>query len=195
MKKIQYTIATVFIVMLASCSSKDNDFYNEIAISVPEIVTIESPTSLLVNDTVWMQANFSRYLQEANQSKLLDVYATTGAAPSFAFPFFIEKKQGNGDWTFYPLGNNLVEKKGRAREYSGYYVGTSLYNEQNLLYEFRSGFRLTEAGEYRLNFGFESIANRSVTLRSSSAAQQLFLNIRSSVSALNSSGYYTFTVN
>jgi hypothetical protein len=195
MKKIQYTIATVIIVMLASCSSKDNDFYNEIAISVPEIVTIESPTSLLINDTVWMQANFSRYLQEANQAKLLDVYVTTGAAPSFAFPFFIEKKQGNGDWTFYPLGNNLIEKKGRAREYSGYYVGTSLYNEQNLLYEFRSGFKLTEAGEYRLNFGYESIANRSVTLRSSSAAQQLFLNIRSSVSALNSSGYYAFTVN
>jgi hypothetical protein len=195
MKIIQLLLLFALSIGITACSSKDSDFYNEIAITIPEIVSIETQNSYQINDTVWMQANFSRYIQEPNQTKLLDVYATTGEATGFIFPFFIEKKQPNGDWTFYALGNNLIEKKGISQEYSGYYVGTSVYNNTAEKYEFRSGFKLTEAGEYRLNFGYESIANRSVTLRSTSAAQQLFINIRSSVLALNSSGYYLFTVN
>ncbi|MBU3682358.1 MAG: hypothetical protein FGM16_10535 [Flavobacterium sp.] len=195
MKRIQLLLFFVFGIGVTACSSKDSDFYNEIAITVPEIVTLENQNSYQINDTVWIQSNFSRYLQESNQTKLLDVYATTGEASGFIFPFFIEKKQTNGDWTFYALGTNLIEKKGISQEYSGYYVGTSVYNNAGEKYEFRSGIKLTEAGEYRLNFGYESIANRSVTLRSTSTAKQLFINIRSSVSALNSSGYYPFIVN
>jgi hypothetical protein len=195
MKLIQLLLLFVLGIGATACSSKDSDFYNEIAITVPEIVSIENQNSYQINDTVWMQTNFSRYIQEPNQTKLLDVYATTGEATGFVFPFFIEKKQANGDWTFYALGTNLIEKKGISREYTGYYVANSLYNSVTQNYEFRSGFKLTEIGEYQLNFGYESIANRSVTLRSTSAAQQLFINIRSSVLALNSSGYYPFTVN
>jgi hypothetical protein len=195
MKIIQLLLLFALSIGITACSSKDSDFYNEIAITIPEIVSIETQNSYQINDTVWMQTNFSRYLQEPNQAKMLDVYATTGEATGFIFPFFIEKKQANGDWTFYALGTNLIAKKGISQEYSGYYVGTSIYNNATEKYEFRSGIKLTEVGEYRLNFGYESIANRSATLRSTSAAQQLFINIRSSVSALNSSGYYAFTVN
>ena len=93
MKLIQLLLLFVLGIGATACSSKDSDFYNEIAITIPEIVSIETQNSYQINDTVWMQANFSRYIQEPNQTKLLDVYATTGEAPGFIFPFLSKKSK------------------------------------------------------------------------------------------------------
>ena len=196
MKKIPYMgFALLSFVLLVACSNKDSEFFNEVTIQVPNQLVIDSQSSYTTQDTLWMHTAFSRYLPEENFSNLLDVYQSSGQAVGFQFAFILEKKATNGTWEFYALSANLIEELGDVQENDGYYTGLSVYNETAKTYDFRSGLKLTEAGEYRINFGYESLINRAVILRSLSQANNLVVNIRSTVQALDASGYYLFTVN
>jgi hypothetical protein len=188
-----YVLLLTFFI--SGCSNKDNEFYNEITLKVPNLVTIDTQSSYAQNDILWMHTAFSQYLVEENQTDLLDVYQTSGQAPSFMFIFSLEKQQTNGTWVFYPLTSNLLVDQGVANEYDGYCTGYCLYNATTKTFDFKTGLKLTESGNYRLNFGYESLATRAVTLRSTSIATNLFVNIQSSVTALDSGGFYSFTVN
>ena len=196
MKKIPYIgFALLSFVLLVACSNKDSEFFNEVTIQVPNQLVIDTQSSYTTQDTLWMHTAFSRYLPEENFSNLLDVYQSSGQAAGFQFAFILEKKATNGTWEFYALSANLIEELGDVKENDGYYTGLSVYNETAKTYDFRSGLKLTEAGEYRINFGYESLINRAVILRSLSQANNLVVNIRSTVQALDASGYYLFTVN
>jgi len=196
MKKIPYMgFALLSFVLLVACSNKDSEFFNEVTIQVPNQLVIDSQSSYTTQDTLWMHTAFSRYLPEENFTNLLDVYQSSGQAAGFQFAFILEKKATNGTWEFYALSANLIEELGDVKENDGYYTGLSVYNETAKTYDFRSGLKLTEAGEYRINFGYESLINRAVILRSLSQANNLVVNIRSTVQALDASGYYLFTVN
>ncbi len=196
MKKIPYIgFALLSFVLLVACSNKDSEFFNEVTIQVPNQLVIDTQSSYTTQDTLWMHTAFSRYLPEENFSNLLDVYQSSGQAVGFQFAFILEKKATNGMWEFYSLNNNLLKELGDVQQYDGYYTGLSVYNETAKTYDFRSGLKLTEAGEYRINFGYESLINRAVILRSLSQANNLVVNIRSTVQALDASGYYLFTVN
>jgi hypothetical protein len=196
MKKIPYMgFALLSFVLLVACSNKDSEFFNEVTIQVPNQLVIDTQSSYTTQDTLWMHTAFSRYLPEENFSNLLDVYQSSGQAAGFQFAFILEKKATNGMWEFYALSANLIKELGDVQENDGYYTGLSVYNETAKTYDFRSGLKLTEAGEYRINFGYESLINRAVILRSLSQANNLVVNIRSTVQALDASGYYLFTVN
>ncbi|MCX6185095.1 MAG: hypothetical protein NTX74_08715 [Flavobacterium sp.] len=196
MKKIPYiSFALLSFVLLVACSNKDSEFFNEVTIQVPNQLVIDTQSSYTTQDTLWMHTAFSRYLPEENFTNLLDVYQSSGQAAGFQFAFILEKKATNGTWEFYALSANLIEELGDVQENDGYYTGLSVYNETAKTYDFRSGLKLTEAGEYRINFGYESLINRAVILRSLSQANNLVVNIRSTVQALDASGYYSFTVN
>lgn len=196
MKKIPYIgFALLSFVLLVACSNKDSEFFNEVTIQVPNQLVIDTQSSYTTQDTLWMHTAFSRYLPEENFTNLLDVYQSSGQAAGFQFAFILEKKATNGTWEFYALSNNLLKELGDVQQYDGYYTGLSVYNETAKTYDFRSGLKLTEAGEYRINFGYESLINRAVILRSLSQANNLVVNIRSTVQALDASGYYSFTVN
>jgi len=196
MKKIQYIgFALLSFVLLVACSNKDSEFFNEVTIQVPNQLVIDTQSSYTIQDTLWLHTAFSRYLPEENYSNLLDVYQSSGQATGFQFAFILEKKAANGTWEFYPLSVNLIKDLGDVQEYNGYYTGYSVYNQTAKTYDFRSGLKLTETGEYRINFGYESLINRAVILRSLSQANNLVVNIRSKVAALDASGYYSFMVN
>lgn len=196
MKKIPYMgFALLSFVLLVACSNKDSEFFNEVTIQVPNQLVIDTQSSYTTQDTLWMHTAFSRYLPEENFTNLLDVYQSSGQAAGFQFAFILEKKATNGTWEFYALSANLIEELGDVKENDGYYTGLSVYNETAKTYDFRSGLKLTEIGEYRINFGYESLINRAVILRSLSQANNLVVNIRSTVQALDASGYYLFTVN
>lgn len=196
MKKIPYMgFALLSFVLLVACSNKDSEFFNEVTIQVPNQLVIDTQSSYTTQDTLWMHTAFSRYLPEENFTNLLDVYQSSGQAAGFQFAFILEKKATNGTWEFYALSANLIKELGDVQENDGYYTGLSVYNETAKTYDFRSGLKLTEAGEYRINFGYESLINRAVILRSLSQANNLVVNIRSTVQALDASGYYLFTVN
>ncbi|MEN9323074.1 MAG: hypothetical protein RL699_854 [Bacteroidota bacterium] len=196
MKKIQHIgFALLSFVLLVACSNKDSEFFNEVTIKVPNQLVIDTQSSYALQDTLWLHTAFSRYLPEENYTNLLDIYKTSGNAAGFQFAFILEKKATNGSWEFYPLGYNLIEEEGVVHEYAGYYTGFSVYNESAQTYDYKSGLKLTEAGEYRIYFGYESLVNRAVILRSNSQTSDLVVNIRSTVEALDASGYYSFIVN
>jgi hypothetical protein len=195
MKSANWIIALSSLVLLTACSNKDSEFFNEITVEVPNQLVIETQSSYAVQDTLWLHTAFSRYLPETGYNNLLDVYQTSGQAPNFLFAFILEKKAADGTWVFYSLNSNLVEDYGIAEQYDGYYLGYCNYIDTSKTFDFRSGLKLTEAGQYRLNFGYESLLNRSVVLRSNSSSRNTVVNIRSRVDALDASGYYMFTVN
>jgi hypothetical protein len=195
MKSARWIIALSSIVIITACSNKDSEFFNEITVEVPNQLVLETQSTYAVQDILWLHTAFSRYLPETGYNNLLDVYQTSGQAPSFMFSFILEKKVADGSWEFYSLNTNLIEDNGIPNQYDGYYLGYSIYNETSKTFDFRAGLKLTETGQYRLNFGYDSLLNRSVVLRSNSTSKNTVVNIRSRVDVLDASGYYTFTVN
>jgi len=196
MKTIQYFFFVVLgcVLMAADCSNKDSEFYNDIYVTIPELVTIETQNSYAVNDVLWLNSdNFSRYLTEPNQTTQLDVLKTTNAQ-SFSFTYLLEKKVGTDTWELVLPGNALITQRGSAVETDLFIAAACVYNAGSEEYEFRSGIRLTQPGEYRLSFGYNSVSTTAVELRSDSFNNNLFLNINSPNTELDGSGNYNFTV-
>jgi hypothetical protein len=197
MKTIQYFffVALGCVLMAADCSNKDSEFYNDVYITTPDLVQIEALPSYAVNDVLWINSNaFSRYTPEAGQANALDVYKTTGGAPSFNFSYVLERRISAEEWGVVTLNNNLLQDKGISEETDVFIGANCIYNAASETYDFRSGMRLTQAGEYRLSFGYNSTNTTSVELRSDTIGNNLFLNINSLCSALDGAGYYNFTV-
>lgn len=196
MKTIQYFffVALGSILMAADCSNKDSEFYNDIYLTIPELVTIETKDTYAVNDVLWLNSdNFSRYLTEPNQATDLDVLKTTNAQ-SFSFTYLLEKKVGTDTWELVLPGNNLITERGSAIETDLFIAAACVYNASSEEYEFRSGIKLTQPGEYRLSFGYNSLSTTAVELRSDSFNNNLFLNINSTNTDLDGAGNYNFTV-
>ena len=204
MKTIKYFffVALGSVLMAADCSNKDSEFYNDVYLSAPDLIQIEAQQTYHVGDILYLNSNnFSRYLNEPGQSNKLDVYKTTGGANSFNFTYLLEKKIGDtdDDWALVVLGPNLIKEKGAADETDLYVAALCVYkaNANPALdsYEFRNGLKLTQPGQYRLSFGYNSASATSVELRSDSFNNNLFLNIDSVMTnGLDSAGNYNFTV-
>lgn len=198
MKTIKYFffVALATVLMAADCSNKDAEFYNDVFATVPNLIAIETQTSYAVNDVLWINSdNFSRYIQEQNQVNPLDTYTTTGGAPSFNFSYLIEKYVSADNWVLVNFGSNLINNKGKSIETGEFINATCIYNPTTENYDFRTGLKLTQTGNYRLSFGYNSTSTTSVELRSDSVNNNLFLNIDSPITGIDSSGYYNFTVN
>ncbi|HOZ74054.1 MAG TPA: hypothetical protein PLS51_07135 [Flavobacterium sp.] len=197
MKTIRYFffVALGSVLMAADCSNKDSEFYNDVYLVAPDLISIETLPSYTVGDKLFLDSdNFSQYLNEPGQATPLDVYATTGGADRFDFTYMLEKKAEDGSWGLVTLGPNLDKSAGITIETDLFVQGFCLYNPLTQHYDFRNGLTLASAGEYRLSFGYNSTSATSVELRSNSVNNNLFLNIDSPNPDLNSSGYYLFTV-
>lgn len=197
MKTIKYFffVALGSVLMAADCSNKDSEFYNDVFITTPELIHIETLPSYNVNDELWINSNaFSRFTPEEGQTNSLDVYRTTGGATTFNFSYTLEKRISADNWALVVLGDNLMPDKGNAQETEFYIAGLCKYNDASETYDFRYGMRLVEAGDYRLRFNYNSGNAATVELRSESVKNNLFLNINSLCSALDAGGYYQFTV-
>ena len=197
MKIIKYFffLALGTLLMAADCSNKDSEFYNDVFATTPGLIALETQSAYSVNDILWINSNnFSRNIQEANQTHPLDVFETTGGAQSFNFSYLLEKKVSADVWTEFPLGNDLIPDKGIAEETELFIAASCIYNPVTAAYEFRYGLKLSQPGQYRLSFGYNSTNATSVELRSDSVGNNLFLNINSLVSGLDGSGYYNFNV-
>jgi hypothetical protein len=194
MKTIQYFFfaATALLFVSTGCSNKDSEFYNDIFVSVPNLVNAnyDSGTNVL-----YVTADISRYLNEPNQTNLLDIYKSTGGASRLDFSYVIEKQIDAANWSIYEVLDSQIEQvRGEALSGGPYVFATSVYKASNQVYEFRAGIHSLPAGNYRLSFGYNSTSATDVELRSESEGNQLFLNLNSPYSGLDSGGYQHFTV-
>jgi hypothetical protein len=180
--------------MAADCSNKDSEFYNDVFVMVPNLVTVE-----MNSNVVYVNASFSRFLNVSNQAHPLDIYKTTGGAAKLGFSYEIEKED-NGTWSFIDFTNDQFQiEKGNAEaesvEVGSFVYGTSIYNATNQFYEYRVGIKSLPPGNYRLSFGYNSNSATDVEFRSESSDNNLFLNLNSACSSLDGSGNFNFTIN
>ncbi len=192
MKKLHYILLISFGFLVSNCDTNDDGFYNNVFADVPNLVSIEAHSpNYTVGEKLFINADFSRYL---NDGALLDIFKTTGAS-QFAFSYVIEKQTNASLWEVVAVNDNQLDIiKGMAQNGS-YVYGLCQYNAVTERYEYRVGFPLLAAGTYRLSFGYNSDSKNVVELRSLSPATRLFLNINSTITGLDTNGFYNFTVN
>lgn len=196
MKKLFYIVLFSSSFFLNSCDTNDDGFYNSAYLDADNLVTIETQPSYAVGDYLYIDANFSRYLPDTeNEASFLDIYQTTNGATRFAFSYVIEKKINATDWEAVTVNDNLLDINNGTATSGVYVYGFCQYNTTNENYEYNVGFPLLSAGDYRLSFGYNSSSVAKIELRSISQPEDLIMNINSTVTGIDSSGYYTFTVN
>ena len=196
MKTLQYFFLVAFgtVLMAADCSNKDSEFYNDVFVSVPDLVNVEVDNAVPSNQMVYVNATINRFVNVPGQAHPLDIYKSTGGAAQYNFTYELEKVN-NGTWSIVEITDTMLTiEKGLA--VSGSFVyGSSVYNSANQKYEYLVGFHSLPPGNYRLSFGYNSTSTTDVELRSESLGSNLYLNLNSPYSALDAGGYYTFTIN
>ena len=186
-------LTLLFLSLLMSCNTNDDDFYNTQTTSIPNLVTVEiSSTGYNVGDYIYINSIINRIQTEANQSTPLDIRKSTGNASSLSFNYVLERKIDATTWeTVDATSSNLNLTKGQFLN-GDYYTADALFNSLSDAYEFRAGIKLNTAGDYRITFINSSGANQ-VELRSNSSESNIVLNINSTTNTANGSSY-NFTV-
>lgn len=188
-----YFLLTASLLLLSSCDTNDDGFYNVVYLHAANLVTVDTQPSYNVGDYLFVVADFSRYQAEAGQSELLDIYKTTGNATKFNFSYVLERKMTDGTWELVSIPTNTLQIiKGDAL--SGSYVsGNCVYNPADETYEYNVGVPLNVAGDYRLSYGYNTSSNE-IELISNSNGLNLFMDILTTTN-YTSAPYYLFTVN
>lgn len=140
----------VFLVFsTTSCwTDDDSGYFRSINLNVPNLIQIESQPNFNINDYIYFDVNFSRYLPEEGFTDLLDIYKTTDAT-KFSFSFTLYKKSAYNIYEPINFGDFYILEKGEIfSDHSSF--GNAVYNSSNELYEFRAGIQLLETGEYKL---------------------------------------------
>ena len=194
MKKIHYILLMSVGFLVSNCNTNDDGFYNNVFVDTPNLVALDVHSNVYtVGEKLYVSADFSRYLPDGITS--LDAFHTTGAN-EFAFSYVIEKQVSATIWETVSVNDSQLDiVKGNALNSGPYVYAICEYNSVDETYEYRVGFPLLSAGTYRLSYGYNSEVVDKVELRSLSPATRLVLNINSAATGLNSSGFYTFTVN
>lgn len=195
MKTIKYFLLfTLGLVVLTSCNSNDDGFYNTVYLHSTNLLDIETQASYSVGEKLYITADFSRYQNETGQTEALDIYKTTGGAAIFNFSYVLERKINATDWELVEIPTNQLDiVTGNA--ISGSFVyGSCIYNTADQSYEYNVGLPLSQTGEYRLSFGYNSSSNE-IELISDSNDLNLYMTLFTTINNLDTDNYYTFTVN
>lgn len=154
MKKLKFIFLTIIVVAFTNCSD-DDESTNSINIFAPNLIEIEHQPTYTINDILWINSNFSRFLNQSSQSNPLDIYTTTNGA-SFGFSFGLEKKNPDNSWTPVNLENKIILNEGNISD--GYNNRAEcIYDPTTQTYKFRAGIPLETATDYRIFFGYTGI--------------------------------------
>ncbi|WP_297517169.1 hypothetical protein [Flavobacterium sp.] len=194
MKKIVLLFLSFFAISLSSCDTNDDDFYNTEYVRVNGLLNIDTQTSYTVGDKITVNCVVNRLVNELGQSTPLDIRKTTNNAPTLTFSYVLEKQNGT-EWVPVSVPANQMDVSSGQLQNLGFYLATAPYDTVQDAYVFRAGLPLLSAGTYRLSYGYNSEETDIVELRSNSASDAITLLIYTTSNALNSSGFYTFTVN
>ena len=196
MKTVQYFffIALGTVLMAADCSNKDSEFYNDVFVSAPNLVTV-TRSAIPEDQGVYVIATIPKLLNVTNMAQPLDIYKTTGGATKLNFSYELEKET-SGIWDYVEITDVQIQATKGIAQVGSFVFSSAVYNSTNQSYEYRAGLQALPAGNYRLSFGYNSDVNNIVELRSESINNNLFLNLNSpNTTDLDGGGYYLFTIN
>ena len=193
-KKLFFILFLGSIFSFTSCDTDDEGFFNSEFLTIPNLVNIPSQNQFNVNEYIYVTATINNLQPIPNSTSLLDIRKSTGNATNFDFTYVIEKLDGT-DWIPVTLSNQDVLINSGAIFAGDFVTAIAEYNTNESAYKYNVGIQLKSSGQYRLSFGYNSLDAVNAELRSNSVANNLFLNISSPVSNLDSSGFFKFTVN
>lgn len=160
MKKIIGILVVVLGGLIwIQCSPPDDDVYwDSVQLVIEDHLKVENTENYIVGDTLFFELDFSRYLPEAGESSLLDVYETSGAS-EFSYSFNVSKYSAFSEsyQDVWLDDKYVIAEKGIA-DYSSE-VSVILNSETNI-YESRIGIVLAEEGEYQLDFDYLNLYSR-----------------------------------
>lgn len=183
MKKLINLLFGISIALLLSAMQCDRDPLNVRSIFVENLITIETKNNYVVNDSIIVNASFSRFLPETGYSNLLDIFKSSNSN-GFIFNIYIKKKLNDDSWEQIDLRPIIVLKKGSLSQYNEF---TSILNPAINQYEFKASFPLLEIGEYEIDI--------SEGLRQNNQSSKVILELSTNIDELNQDGVYLFTVN
>lgn len=194
MRKLLYALSAVAILLVTACDSDDDGFYNTKYIQAENLLVIENPSATYsVGDVVTIGAAIDRLIPEPGETELLDVVQTTGA-DEFQFSYYLEKKNGSGEWEVVDLTNDYIDS-GAGHANVGFFVqGFLTYTAIGERYEYQGGVELSSTGQYRLNFSNNTENYNKAFFRSVSPGNNIVLNIFSTSDSLTDVGTFEFTV-
>jgi hypothetical protein len=185
-KTLNYFLSFLVFSLFLNCSEPDDIYMGSKYLNVAKLIQVETAPSYNVNDLIYINASFSRYLPEEGFSDLLDIYKTS-KTKEYSFSFTLEKKSAYGTWTAVNFGDKIVVSKGKL--YKSYDdIAVCELNSLNEKYEFRAALPLLETGEFRLR-----VSNQLRPDYSSNS--NIIIYISTTVDKVNEQGEYSFTVN
>lgn len=195
MKKATYLLIVVLATLFNSCDTNDDGFYNNVYLNASNLVTFSAQSNYLSGQYFYVEATVPRYLPETGQSNLLDIYQTTNGAQKLSFSYVIERRISPTEWEIVNVPDSSLNIVNGTAQNGAYVYGICLYNQTTEQYEYKVGFPLTATGNYRASFGYNSSSTDIVELRSINQPKDLILNINSTLSNIDNSGYFYFNVN
>lgn len=184
----KHLLALMSIGLFLNCSEPETDSIvdKSVEIRLENLIQIETVSSYKLNDLIYINSKFSRYLPEKGYKDLLDIYKTT-KSNEYNFNFILEKKSAYGSWSQINFGDKIVVSKGKS--YSSYSnVGICVLNTDTNQYEFRAGIPLLETGEFRINIS----TNLNPVFTNDT---RIPVYISTTISAADLEGFYKFSVN
>ena len=195
MKKLSYFPLLFVAALFTNCDTDDDTFYKTIYVEGNNnIVTFPATTTYNVGDYFYVTADIDRYIPEPGETTLLDIYWTTGNAPTFVFSYVIERKINATDWEVVTVNDNQLDINAGDAQNGAYVFGICEYDGVDE-YLYNVGFPLSTAGNYRVAFGYNSSSTNSVELVSQNATKNLIVNLNAAVANLDSAGFFYFNVN
>jgi len=194
MKKLRYFLP--LFLLLAACDSDDDGFYNTVYFQTGDLVAIGNPQATYsTGDVVGIEAHIPNLLAETGFSNPINVRETTGNANQFDFSYFLEKKNASGEWELYTIDqDNYVAGGTGDAQVQTFVRGLLNFDPDTQQYLYTGGVRMTEPGQYRLNFTNSTQYQEKAFLRSLSPDHHVILNLYSAFPDLPS-GLFAFTVN
>lgn len=138
-------------LVLVACYS-DDDENRFISLNIEDALIFENDGNYMVGDTIFVELNFDRYLDEEGFPNKLDIFESSGAE-SFRYNFSLNKfsEISDGFRRVEISPEFLIPEKGTV---DGFNEATAQLNPERTRYESRIGIILAEAGRFELDMTF-----------------------------------------
>jgi hypothetical protein len=181
----KYIFGILSIAFFLNCSEPDDIYMGSKNLKASNLIEIETLPTYKLNDLIYINSSFSKYLQEEGYDDLLDIYKTT-KSNEYTFEFILEKKSAYDTWNTVNIGNKIIVNKGKSYA-NNVNIGVCVFNPETNLYEFRAGIPLLEIGEFRLR-----MAGNLYPVYTNSSYISVY--IYTTINKVDNQGNYYFTV-
>lgn len=153
MKKFSINTFGLISLLVAGCTSYDDYGSNRyVRLELQDAISVENNQNYTVGDTIFIELNFSRYLDEKGFSNKLDIYESSGSE-GFRYSFGLDKYSdlSGGFQRITITPEFLFAEKGTLGDFGDILVEL---NPEKTQYESKIGLILGEAGRFNLDFQY-----------------------------------------